>query len=185
MKINYYYNFTCPHCYIAYQNMIKALNNLNLNPKINFIPTNSRGKKDISIKEKMTDYKMDLSFLDLRKNTDFANKVMLYTPHQQKWFEIITYQYFYNHLDIENQTQVIQYFSEINLSEEDLPMINQVNLEDCLSDSSSTLLQIGEYYVDGIKDVGYYEFAFSCFYNEQREVEIEIGECFCQGKYCE
>ncbi len=185
MKINYHYNMTCPHCYIAYQNMIKALKNLEMEPKINFISTNTRGNADEEIKQLMMDYKIDLKFLDIRKNTNFVNKVMIYTPYQQKWFEIITYQYFYNNLDIEDEKQVMNYFSEIGLDEKDLLNIKSIDLSLNLSVLDSTTLQIGEYNVEGIKEVSYYEFAFSCFYHEQREVEIEVGECFCHGKYCE
>lgn len=183
MNINFYYNATCPHCFVVYQNMKQALHNIGLKPKINFVATSARGKNDAESQSIIKEYNIPLEFLDKRFNTDLVNQVMERTKKQQLWFEIVTEHYFYKGLNIESEEEIKKLLPLIGIDPSEMSEIKKIKVVDTKVDS--TTLQIGEFNVEGVKDVSYYEFAFSCFYSEERETPIEFGECFCDGKHCE
>lgn len=181
MIIDFYYNFSCPHCYIVFQKLLKAQENIGLqNLTINFIPTDQRSDEVESVKKFLTQYNIDENFIFKRgQNLQFANQVMVYVEDKYAWYRKVAEAYFHEYRNITDETVIKSLLPDY--SSELIEEIKKIPL--AISDIAPTTLKIGDVVICGIKNISFYEFALSCFFNDKRDEEI-IAVSVCEGNSC-
>lgn len=183
MKIKFYYNLTCPHCFVVLKNLIQASENCQIDLDIEFVPTDLRSDDEEEIKKFLPKYQIEEKFIFERgHDLSLVNRVLLYANHKVDIYKTLADAYFYDGKDITNE-EVLRSLLQC-YSNEDFEEIKKINLSEYITTYQPTTIEIGDVRISGVKDVGYYEFALSCFYNVQREVVIEEDEECCEGNCC-
>lgn len=184
MKMKFYYNFTCPHCFIAYKNLVQAIHNCGMQNKVtvDFIPTNHRSDDEEIIQQYLKDFNIAKEFIYQRgHDLDIPNKVMQQIDDQHAWYIKVCEAYFYEKKDITNKELIVSLLNDIQKKELEKIFSTEVEYE---KEYEPTTMQIGDIVINGIKNVSYYEFALSCFPNEERKTPLKDIQEDCDGCCC-
>lgn len=179
MKIAYYFNFSCPHCFIAMENMKKALENLESEYEIVFYPT-ERVFREVDLEDLTMQYRIKNKLKNIdRVDTYYVDRIMEYCNEikkQREWYELVVKSYYIENQDISDFDVVKDLAKTIGLNNEEIDSLlssKKLNNQEYTPPS----IKIDEVLIEGIKDDSYYTFAFSCFFQTLLEEEKEWHDC--------
>lgn len=184
MLIKFYYNFSCPHCFVVLKNLLTAKEKVGIQLDIDFIPTTQRSDDVKTVKRYLDQFGISESFIFERgQDLTFANQMMQYVEDKINFYFLVAEAYFVQHKNITDEKEILKLYPIASSIE--LEKIKQISIEKYLSNQQPTTLEIGNVIIEGLKDVNYYEFALSCFTFEEREQIYDSSdtEC-CDGSYC-